>query len=150
MAEGVRAVKPRVTAYPRPGDTAYGPVGAELLGMGFSDVVGRDTESEEVGRCWVRHSDLCRVKAVRWFAGDFWSLQNTCKRQFYCEQYFSLVFRRFTRVAARLLHKLTHKRDGTASKGVISDGSIGLFIDLAAMVGSECTVGERSIGPAAT
>jgi hypothetical protein len=37
------------------------------------------TKDSWSGRCWVRTSDLCRVKAARWFAGGFWSLQNTCK-----------------------------------------------------------------------
>jgi hypothetical protein len=31
------------------------------------------------GRCWVRTSDLCRVKSVRWFARGFSRLQNYCK-----------------------------------------------------------------------
>jgi hypothetical protein len=34
------------------------------------------------GRCWDRTSDLCRVKAARWFAGRFWRMQNTCKSKF--------------------------------------------------------------------
>jgi hypothetical protein len=28
-------------------------------------------EDFQSGRCWVRTSDLCRVKAARWFAGRF-------------------------------------------------------------------------------
>ena len=36
------------------------------------------------GRCWFRTSDLCRVKAARWFAGGFWRLQNPCKSSYSC------------------------------------------------------------------
>jgi hypothetical protein len=39
----------------------------------------RAIETERKLDRWVRTSDLCRAKAERWFAGGFWSLQNSCK-----------------------------------------------------------------------
>ena len=49
-------------------------------------------------------SQLCGLKAVRWFAADFWSLRKLSQIAEVLFRRFSQHFRRFTRFAARLLH----------------------------------------------
>jgi hypothetical protein len=53
----------------------------------------------------IRTPDLRRAKTGRHFAGPFRRLQNSCKQAHLLLYRFSCCFRRFTRVAARLLRR---------------------------------------------